>query len=516
MLKKHCDKPKKSTALALIAGALYPFAFAPYEGWFLGIISIALLWVSIQGKTPKQSAWLGFCFGLSSFGIGVSWLHVSMHQYGGTPLWLAIIMTAVFVVFIALFSALQTGLSRWLSQGAKWLSPWVFACVWLLVDVLRGNFLTGFPWLYAGYSLIDTPLAQLATLGGIWLLTFITVFLAALLGALIRWQQRNWRLWLLQVGGAVLLVVTAHQSPPERYVTPAGDPVQVALLQGNIPQDLRWITQMRHATRDIYADLSDQVPPNHLEIWPESALTEFYHQAEGFLDERAAIAEAKNGALVVGIPTYDSDDFWQPGRIHNTIKVLSGGEGDYHKQKLVPFGEFVPFEDQLRGLIPFFDLDMSSFDHGGPNQSNLIAKQVAIAPSICYEIMYPELVAQQAINSNVLITVSNDAWFGTSAGPHQHFQMARLRAIETGRWLLRGTNTGITAIINEKGKVVDSLPQFERGLLLGSFTPLSGQTPFVKWGSWPIWLLAFLGCLPSLWRRTHRYLSQYQPKANHS
>src|SRR5699024_1665881 len=151
-------------------------------------------------------------------------------------------------------------------------------------------------------------------------------------------------------------------------------------------------------------------------------------------------------------------------------------------------GEFVPFENQLRGLIPFFDLDMSSFDHGEPNQSNLIAKQVAIAPSICYEIMYPELVAQQAINSNVLITVSNDAWFGTSAGPHQHFQMARLRAIENGRWMLRSTNTGITAVINERGQVHAQLPQFERNVLLSSFVPLSGRTPYNRFGGWPVWL----------------------------
>lgn len=516
MLKQQPTMQRRNVALALFAGALYPFAFAPYGWWPLSVISIALLWTSIQGKSPKQSAALGFFFGLSSFGIGISWLHVSMHQYGGTPLWLAVLMTAAFVSFVALFSALQTFLASWLSQSHQRLSPWVFACVWLLVDICRGYFLTGFPWLYAGYSLIDTPLAQLATLGGIWLLTFSTVLIASLMGAIFRWQRRHWGLWLWQASLAILLMVTAHFSAPSRFVSPAGEPMNVALLQGNIPQDLRWLTTMRHTTREIYADLSDQVPDNHVEIWPESALTEFYHHAEEFLDQRAMIAEAKNGTLIVGIPTFDKLSFWQPGLIHNSLKVLAGGEGTYHKQKLVPLGEFVPFEQQLRGLIPFFDLEMSSFNHGERDQSNLIAKQVAIAPSICYEIMFPELVAQQAQNSNVLITVSNDAWFGTSAGPHQHFQMARLRAIETGRWLLRGTNTGITAVINEYGQVVATLPQFERGLLLSSFVPLSGQTPFVRWGSWPIWLLALLSCLPALTRKVQRYFNQYQPNANHS
>lgn len=504
------------SALALFAGALYPFAFAPYDYWPLGLVSISLLWGLIAQQTVRRAAWLGFWFGLSSFGIGVSWLHVSMHEYGNTPLWLAIIMTGLFVIFIALFNALQTGLARWLTREKATLSPWIFACIWLLVDVLRAHFLTGFPWLYAGYTLLETPLAQLATVGGIWLVTFTLVLMAGLLGALLPPFKVPWRSWCLQAMAALALVVLSFATPPERYVRPAGETVPVALLQGNIPQDLRWLTQMRHATRDIYAQLSDQVPPGYLEIWPESALTEFYHQAREFLDQRAEITAAKQGTLVVGIPTYDVNPSWPTGRIHNTIAVLTGGEGAYHKQKLVPFGEFVPFEEQLRGLIPFFDLEMSSFHHGKANQQPLLAHQVAIAPSICYEIMFPELVAKQALHSNVLITVSNDAWFGTSAGPHQHFQMARLRALETGRWLLRATNTGITAIVNEKGEVVESLPQFQRNLLLGHFVPLSGTTPFSRWGGWPVWLLAFASLLPALWQRFHRYLSQYQPKASHS
>src|SRR5699024_236778 len=304
---------------------------------------------------------------------------------------------------------------------------------------------------------------------GIWLVTWLVVFLGALLGALICWPQRSWRVWSTHVTLALILVLAATFTPPSRYVEPAGGPIKVALLQGNIPQDLRWLTTMRHETRAIFAELSDQVPAEHVEIWPESALTEFYHDAETFLQERAAISEQKNGALIVGIPTYDRPSVLMPGYIHNSLKVLAGGDGDYQKQKLVPFGEYVPFEKHLRGLIPFFDLDMSSFSPGDKEQSNLLAQRIAIAPSICYEVVYPELVARQTALSNVMATVSNDAWFGTSAGPHQHFQMARFRAIENGRWMLRSTNTGITAVINERGQVHAQLPQFERNVLLSSF-----------------------------------------------
>lgn len=496
--------------LALCAGALYPFAFSPYEFWPLIFVSIALLWVALQRSQRGQAFWVGAAYGLTMFGIGVSWLHISMHTYGDTPLWLAIVLTGSLVLLMALFLA---GFSTIMARlAAPRMSPIVFASLWLLLDVLRGWLFTGFPWLYAGYSVIDTPLAQLATVGGIWLVTWLVVFLGALLGALICWPQRSWRVWSTHATLALILVLAATFTPPSRYVEPAGGPIKVALLQGNIPQDLRWLTTMRHETRAIYAELSDQVPAEHIEIWPESALTEFYHDAEVFLEERARITAEKNGALIIGIPTYSRASIFMPGYIYNTLKVLTGGDGEYHKQKLVPFGEYVPFENQLRGLIPFFDLDMSSFSPGTEHQGSLLAKQVAIAPSICYEVVYPELVARQTALSNVMVTVSNDAWFGTSAGPHQHFQMARFRTIENGRWMLRSTNTGISAIINERGQVVDQYPQFERGVLLSSFAPLSGRTPYNQWGGWPIWLCAFLLCLPA----SYRYLSQYQPKATHS
>lgn len=496
--------------LALFAGALYPFAFSPYAFWPLIFASVALFWVALQGNTTRQAAAIGASYGLTLFGIGVSWLHVSMHTYGDTPLWLAILLTGSLVLLMALFfSALGAVLTRF---GQPRMSPLLFASVWLLLDVLRGSLFTGFPWLYAGYSLIDTPAANLATLGGIWLATWFTVLGGALFGALILWPQRAWRPWLTQATVLLLLLVFSPFTPANRYVTPTGDAINVALLQGNIPQDKRWLITMRDETRRIYAQLSDQVPAEHIEIWPESALTEFYHDAEEFLQQRAGIAAEKNGALIVGIPTYDRPSVLMPGYIHNSLKVLAGGDGEYHKQKLVPFGEYVPFEQQLRGLIPFFDLEMSSFSPGAAQQSSLLAQQVAIAPSICYEVVYPELVAEQAALSNVMATVSNDAWFGTSAGPHQHFQMARFRALENGRWMLRSTNTGITAVINERGKVHAHLPQFERDVLLSSFVPLRGRTPYNRFGGWPVWLLALLCCVPA----AQRYFSQYHNKANHS
>lgn len=476
-----------ASPLALVAGLLYPLAFAPWAFWPLMPLSIALFWISLHGATGRQALWRGWLYGAGMFGFGVSWVHVSMHDYGYTPMWLAVPMTGLFAAFLALFPALLGWLTRQLARQDG-PSPLLFAGAWLLLDGLRGWLMTGFPWLYAGYPMIDTALVGLAPLGGIWLLTLVTVLTGAALGAAVLRRR-------VALPAMILALVgwgTGLATDPLDFTEPAAGPTRVALPQGNVPQDLRWQLSMRQATRDIYADLTAQVPPGHLVIWPESALTEFADEAADFLLEQAHRLEQQDSSLITGIPTRERRGF--DFHFFNSIAVVGGGEGIYHKQKLVPFGEYVPLQSLLRGLIPFFDLPMSSFTAGAADQPNLLAHYMVVSPFICYEILYPGLVAERANRSNVLVTVSNDAWFGTSAGPHQHFQMARLRAAETGRWLLRSTNNGITAIVDPRGQVTAQLPQFKRDVLLGEFVPMSGQTPFMKLGGWPVWLLAVLLC----------------------
>ena len=480
--------------LALLAGLLSPLAFAPWGFWPLMLASIALFWLSLHGATRRQALLRGWLYGLGMFGFGISWVHVSMHDHGGTPMWLAVPMTGLFAAGLALFPALLAWLAvRFAPQDGP--SPLLFAGAWVLLDVLRGWMLTGFPWLYAGYPMIDTALSGLAPLGGIWLLTLTTVLTGAALGsALLRHRATLPAAVLALVGWGV-----GAATDPLDFTAPAAAPTRVALPQGNIPQDLRWQLSMRHATRDIYAELTASIPPEHLVIWPESALTEFADDAADFLLAQGQALAEQGSALISGIPTREQRGLQT--HYFNSIAVLGGGEGIYHKQKLVPFGEFVPLQSVLRGLIPFFDLPMSSFTPGSPEQLNLLAMYMVVSPFICYEIVYPELVADRAQDSNVLITISNDAWFGTSAGPHQHFQMARLRAVETGRWLLRSTNNGITAIVDPHGAVVAQLPQFTRDVLLGEFVPMTGHTPYMRLGGAPVWGLALALCLSALVRR---------------
>lgn len=468
--------------LPLIAGLLFPLAFSPYDFWPLLFVSIALGYVSLIGApTPRRALLHGWLYGLGMFGFGISWLHVSMTDYGSMPLWMSIPSTGLFAAFIALYY----GLTFWLTR--RWrLGALGFAGLWLIADWLRGWLLTGFPWLYGGYALIDTPFAGLAPLGGIWAVTLLAVVVSATVVELLRRRGRA----SAPLAVSVALVTLALVGGQATFTDPVGAKQKVALVQGNVPQDLKWLATMREQTREIYALLTDGLPADTLVIWPESAMIEFFQDIRGFVTEEGESVAARGGALISGLPWRDEQRF--PPTYHNSIAVVGSGQDDgvYHKQKLVPFGEYVPLQGLIRGWIPFFDLPMSSFTPGHPDQPNLHALGQEVSPFICYEILYPDLVARRTAEADVLLTISNDAWFGRSAGPHQHFQMARMRALETGRWLLRDTNNGITAIVDPHGKVVKQLPQFERDVLLGSYQPRQGRTPFMIAGAWPTLLVA--------------------------
>ncbi len=486
--------------LALIAGLLFPLAFAPYDLWPLLFVSVAAgFWCQQQAATGKEAFLRGWLYGLGMFGFGVSWVHVSMNDYGYMPLWMAIPFTAIFAAFLALFYGLTFSLSWRLGRSAL-----VFSGVWLLLDWLRGWLLTGFPWLYAGYALIDTPLASLAPLGGVWLLTLATVLISA---TLIQLRQPGALRWVA-AGLSVLVLITATAAHFLTFTHAAGPDQKVALVQGNIPQDLKWQISMRGETRRIYHELTREIPGDTLVLWPESAMTEFYQNITDFIEDEGAQLADRNGALITGIPWRTVSDTGITYR--NSIAAIplrdgnNGSERVYHKQKLVPFGEYVPLQSLIRGLIPFFDLPMSGFTPGDPAQPNLQVLGYTVAPFICYEILYPQLVASRSHDADVLVTISNDAWFGTSAGPLQHFQMARLRALETGRWLLRGTNNGVTAVIDHQGRIVDALPQFERDVLYSHYQPRTGITPFMALGVWPWLVLSVLLLLPAILERKEK------------
>jgi len=493
---------------ALLCGAILPFSFAPYSIWPLQFVAVALFYASLKSLTPRQALWRGWWFGLGTYAAGVSWVYVSIHVHSHTPAVPAFFMTLFFVAGLAwFFAAMSYSFQKFFSQQKY--AFIAFACTWLLFEWSRSWFLTGFPWLYLGDAHINTPLKGFAPVLGVYGIGFMVTLSAALV--------RDWS-WPTQLkkGMALLAapwVLGACLSLVSWTQVVENGGIQVVAIQGNIPQERKWLAEEIYPTLEKYRSASEKNWQADLILWPETAITVLHHQAKEYLKYLDEEGQKNSSTLITGIPYQQGPDEHYPGAYHNSILALGEGSGLYHKQKLVPFGEYMPLPDSWRSLLEFFNIPMSEFRPGSDQQSLLqVTSETAtysIAPFICYDVAYPDFVASLARDSGLMITVSNDAWFGSSIGPKQHLGLARMRALENGRYLLRSTNTGITALINHKGDIVASLPQFEYGVLKAQAQIMSGNTPFNIWGSWPllIFCFGFLGWLTYLKRQT-------QPQSN--
>lgn len=472
--------------LALAAGGLMPLALAPFELWPLALLSIALHYLGLRQLSTRQALLRGWCYGFGSFAAGTSWVYVSIHDFGAASPALAGLLTLGFTGGLGLLFALSSAVwVRWLRRShAPLADALAFAALWLAQEAFRSWFLTGFPWLYAGYSQLDGPLAALAPLGGVWLISLVLALSAALLVNL-TWLRRTPR----TLGAALLLLLSPWLAAlllgQHAWTHPAGAALSVAAVQGNVPQNLKWDPAQLRAQLALYRNLTLQGEHADLVVWPETAVPVLLEHADAYLDEIAQQLRAQDSALVTGVPVRQPNVRGE-SRYYNGVIANGNGSGLYLKQKLVPFGEYVPLQDALRGLIAFFDLPMSDFARGPAGQPLLQARGYRIAPYICYEVVYPEFAASLAADSQILLTISNDAWFGRSIGPLQHLQMAQMRALESGRWMIRATNNGVTALIDPHGQVQGILPQFEQGVLRGEIVPMQGQTPYLRWRGWPL------------------------------
>ena len=485
--KRLAPRPIAAPALALLCGALLPLTLAPFGWWPLGLVSIGG-WFWLLNSNPRQAAATGFAFGIGKFGVGVSWVYVSMRLYGGAAVPLAVFLVALFVAGLSLFTLLQGWLYGRVAGGrGALLKAALFAAVWVLFEWLLTWFLTGFPWLYPGHAHIETPLRHLVPVGGVSLaslgIVLTSVFLVTALASR--------RLPVPALVFAALPWLGAYAASHFDWVRP-GSAHSVALVQGNVDQSVKWEPGQRAAIVDRYLGMTEAHWERDLIVWPEAAITLFEHQAGDVLAALDERGEQAGAALVLGIPTAERT----PGGdwlIYNSALATGTGNGRYAKRRLVPFGDYVPFENLLRGLIRFFDLPMSGF-RPGPWQQGLLNLGIGrAAVGICYEIAYADLMRRSARGADVLVTLSNDTWFGNSIGPPQHMQIARARALENGRWLLRGTNNGITGIVDHRGRVSGSLPRFEAGVLTGEFQVMRGETPYSRHGDGWLVGLCFAG-----------------------
>ncbi len=463
---------------------------APFQLWLLGPVAAGLLFqVLLDGKGRGLLA--GWLYGLGLYGIGTSWIYVSIHEHGGASPLLAGVLVALFAGSMALFPMLLGWLFVRLRSGGEPAQAVLFAVLYVGLEWLLTWFLTGFPWVALGYGQIDSPMSGLAPLGGVPLVSFGVLVSGLALTLALRVFQRD-RLAARGRLSTLLLVAVgpwllAGALDGIRWTEPGAER-SAALVQGNVDQATKWDPDNRLPIIERYRSLTEPHWGADLILWPEAAITAFEHQAEALLNTLDDRARASGSALVLGLPALQA----YPGGEYaflNTARGLGLADGRYVKRRLVPFGEYVPLEALLRGLIGFFDLPMSHAEAGDWDQPPLELAGSPANMAICYEIVYPELVRDPV---DVLLTISNDTWFGDSIGPHQHLAIARMRALENGRWLLRATNNGITAIVDDRGRVTGSLPQFEAGVLRGEYRIMSGRTPFNRLGSWPLHALILL------------------------
>jgi len=488
-----------TAAAALVAGASITLALAPFDFKWLILLGPALLYLIQRHQTPRQSMLNGYVFGLGVWGAGASWVYVSINTYGNASVLLEATLTSLFVMALALLFALQGWLFAQLARnaGQRWL---VFTAVWVGFEWLRSWLLTGFPWLYVGYAALDTPLANWAPLTGVWGLSLLLVLLAT--GCARALADRK---WLPLLPGLILAILSV--AVPRHWPSPTESaPLKVVLVQPNIPQLLKW--QPDQLTPILQRQILLSLPHKDADllIWPETAIPATFSRAAPILGPFLDQLDREGIALISGFPYAETAPDTPYGqRFHNSLGIFSAGSDLYHKQRLVPFGEYVPLEQQLRGLIDFFNLPMSSFSLPQDNIDALELDGIRIGAAICYEIAYPQLVSHMAHNSELLLTVSNDTWFGRSIAPAQHLQIARMRALENGRLLMRATNNGHTALIDPRGNLHAEAPLDTATTLAGEVQPMQGSTPLQRFGIWP--LLAGLAGLLLLgyWRPGQRH-----------
>ena len=466
--------------LLLLAGALLPFSFAPYELFWLQYPILAFLFISVINQTPKVTFYRGMAFGIGWFVHGVHWVFYSLHYHGGSPVFFALLVIVLLALYLSLFPALALYFSnRFIKASPLQFFVIIYPFSWMLFEWLRGYFLTGMPWLQIGIAHIDTYLAGYAPVVGGLGVGFLATVIAGLLALILNRQY---------VKSSILVMLLIYASgfllSQINWTQPLGEPVKVSLIQGNIPQSKKWRRESYEPTLQMYRQLTLDNKDSDLIVWPETAVPGYKYRVASYLDDISRQLEGTNTSVLLGV--FERDEKSQ--RYYNSVIDLTGQS--YKKRHLVPLGEYFP----LRSLLDFFaqwvNIPMSNIDSGKLDQPLLNVSGQKVGINICFEDVFDRDILRDLPEANFLINVSNDAWFEDSIEPWQHHQIARMRAAETGRYLLRVTNTGVSSVIGVKGEVLAILPQFERNVLQYKVQGYDGKTPYVIWANYLLIVLA--------------------------
>lgn len=470
--------------LAFPVGALLSLGFAPFDAWPLALACTAYLFLAWHEATPGRAAKAGFAFTAGTYLAGTYWLYHSIYEIGHAPIALTIFAMLGLVAIMASYTALLGyALARWVrrADALAWLL--ILPAAVVLLEWFRGWFLSGFPWLSLGYSHLDTPLAGFAPVGGIYSVSFAVAVSAGGIVTLILGARRA---RITAVGVLIGLWLAGFALWGHAWTSPVGQPVSVAVVQGAVPQEMKWNQAQFEATLELYRDLTRPHLGSKIIVWPESALAAPVHMIGDYLSARWSEAKSRGSTLVLGQLRHD------PRRdvYYNAVLSLDDEPQWYAKRRLVPLSEYFPVPEFVRGWLKGLDLPYSGFEAGGRLQPALRAGGEKLGASVCYEDAYASDQLAVLKDATLLVNVTNDAWFGDSTAAHQHLQISRMRALEAGRVLLRAANDGISAIIGPDGSLQNTLPRFKPGVLAGTVQPRQGLTPYARAGNWPIVILS--------------------------
>lgn len=480
-------------ALPVIAGILYTLSFSPFDFSILVFFALAFFRLSLIDLTVKRATLRGFLFGLGIFGLGVSWVFVSMVMNEQAGIVLPAFITLLYCCFWALFPAISAYLyvKVQVNNYFDWLT---FACVWMLVEYIRGEWvLGGFPWLQVAYSQLDTPLSGYIPVMGVYGAGLVVTIISATMAEAFLNKKYRYRYFLAII---VLLGVGSLLQTVD-WTAVSGDALRVSLIQGNIAQKDKWAVENRNATLKQYYDDSAAHWQSDIIIWPETAIPAYFEDVkQDYLLPLEQEAIAQNTTIVTSLPYKDNT-----GKLYNFVLVLGNERGMYKKIHLLPFGEYLPWQPVSGYLLGLMNVRLGRFSPGDINQPLLKAAGHHFVTSICYEDAFGAQSIRQVEQAEFLVNVTNDGWFDGSIEPYQHMQIARMRALEAGRYLLRVTNTGVSAIVSDKGEILEQAPVRQRVTITADIKPMSGMSPYARVGDKPVILFISLIFLYALIRR---------------
>lgn len=478
------DKPRLSRSIAFILGCAMTLTFAP-AGWSLlaPLLVLPLLFVSLT-RSPKDSAAHLFWFGFGFFLVGTYWIYISVYVFGNAAPFIAVLLMVGLSLIMASFLWLSGWLMSRLAQSEPWQMLFVAPSVWVLIEWFRGWILTGFPWLALGYGQIDSPLAGWAPVLGVYGVSFMLMLSCTALLAMIMVAGRA-RLFAMVI--VVLPWLVGGILTTVEWTAPDGTAIRTTIVQGGVSQDRKWLQEQLQPTMDFYRLSTLDVPDSEIVIWPEVAIPRLTDQVESYLSIIDGDARRNRQSVVLGI-LERSFERSEDGKIFNSVLLLGGEERQvYRKRHLVPFGEYFPVPEFVREWMRMQALPHSDLDAGVDPQPLLVAANgTKLAIAICYEVAYGAEQRYAFPDAGLFINVSNDAWFGDSIAPHQHLEIARMRALEVGRYVIRATNTGISAFIDHNGALLMAGKQFEPVVMTMDVWSRTGTTPYASAGNWPV------------------------------